>query len=65
MLDEYLREQRLEIAQRAGLIFPYWSGEPSVRVLDETTANVSRMFREVFAAAGITVNGDLKLIQFS
>jgi len=53
LMADYLRSQRLTIAQRGGRVFPYWSGDTNVRVLDETTSETSRTFRAIFAQAGI------------
>ena len=38
---------------RGGRLFSYWSGDTSVRELDSTTSDVSRIFRTAFAQAGL------------
>jgi integrase len=35
-------------------VFSFWDGDGSVRALDSTTMNVSRVFRDVFDDAGVS-----------
>lgn len=53
LLDEYLRANRKAIKARGGRIFPYWSGDLSVRALDRTSTEVSRVFSDAFDEAAV------------
>lgn len=52
-LRDYLSGHQDAIAQRNGRLFSYWSGDVSMAALDETTRQVSRLFRLVFAGARV------------
>lgn len=53
LLANYMDEQAQAIRQRDGRLFPFWNGDLDENVLDATTTDVSRTFRNVFAKAGI------------
>ncbi len=50
---QYLQKNAAAIKARNGRVFPFWDGKPADADLDKTTAEVSRIFRKVFAAAKI------------
>ena len=52
-LKLYLKENADAIKARGGRVFPYWPGGTAVAELDDTTAEVSRIFRNVFKEAKI------------
>jgi integrase len=54
LLAEHIDTNRQAIKARGGQLFPHWSGETSVRELDRTTAEVSRVFRGAFDSVGAT-----------
>jgi len=53
MLSEYLELRGSEIQARSGRLFPFWSGDLSVYVLDSTTSDLSAQFRTIFAKAEV------------
>ncbi|EGF33114.1 Shufflon-specific DNA recombinase [Oxalobacteraceae bacterium IMCC9480] len=50
-LKKYMTANAALIKKRGSRIFPYWTGGTTVSELDETTAEVSRIFRNVFKEA--------------
>jgi integrase len=52
-LREYMRAYADAIKAREGRLFPFWKGDASVKNLDSTTADLSRVYREIFAAADV------------
>ena len=54
LLAEHIETNRKAIEARGGRLFPYWDGNTSVRELDRTTAEVSRVFRDAFDGVGAT-----------
>jgi integrase len=53
LLKDYVKANRAAIDSRKGRLFSYWNRDLSVRELDRTTAQVSRVFREAFARAAV------------
>lgn len=53
MLMKYTKQHAVEIKARGGRLFPYWNGDHSVRMLDTVTADVSRLFKNIFLEAGV------------
>lgn len=53
LLDRFMREYEAEIMARDGRLFSFWNGDPGVRALDRTTAEVSRRLRIAFADARV------------
>lgn len=53
LLGKYMDEQAHAIRQREGRLFPFWNGDLDENVLDATTTEVSRLFRNIFTQAGI------------
>ena len=53
LLRDYLETQAQAIQARDGRLFPFWNGDLDENALDTTTSEVSRLFRTVFAAAGV------------
>lgn len=51
-LANHLRADRPAIKSRSGRLFPYWSGDRSVKALDIATRDLSRVFALAFDAAG-------------
>jgi len=49
LLDDYMQQHAQQIKQRDGRLFPFWNGDLDENVLDTTTSEVSRIFRNVFA----------------
>lgn len=47
-LGIYMDERAAEIKARDGRLFSYWNGDRSVRALDATTCEVSRIFSDIF-----------------
>lgn len=54
LLAEHIATCQAAIGARGGRLFPYWNGDTSVRELDRTTAEVSRVFRNAFDSIGAT-----------
>ncbi|WP_373987826.1 site-specific integrase [Duganella sp. BuS-21] len=52
-LSEYIRQHYAAIQRRGGRLFPYWSGERDDAVLEQVTRDVSRLFADAFAEAGL------------
>ena len=52
-IDNFMGEHRADIAARGGRLFSFWRGDPAVRPLGRTTAEVSRRFRIAFTDAGV------------
>lgn len=53
LLRSYMERNEKAIAERGGRLFPYWGGDLSVEILDATTADLSRRFREIFQEAKV------------
>lgn len=53
LLAEYMTANAEAIGMRDGRLFSYWNRSTSVRELDSTTSEVSRIFRTAFAQAGL------------
>lgn len=53
LLAEHMTANAEAIRMRGGRLFSYWNGDTSVRELDSTTSDVSRIFRTAFAQAGL------------
>ncbi|WP_164557949.1 site-specific integrase [Massilia atriviolacea] len=53
LLAEYMSANADHIAKREGRLFPFWSGDASVYVLDATTADLSAKFKAHFTAAKV------------
>lgn len=53
LLAEHMTANAEAIRIRGGRLFSYWNGDTSVRELDSTTSDVSRIFRTAFAQAGL------------
>lgn len=49
LLDGYMQQHAQQIKERDGRLFPFWNGDLDENVLDTTTSEVSRIFRNVFA----------------
>ncbi|RZI40146.1 site-specific integrase [Herbaspirillum sp. HC18] len=49
LLDDYMKQHARQIKERDGRLFPFWNGDLDENVLDTTTSEVSRIFRNVFA----------------
>lgn len=54
MLTTYVARMGKQIAARDGRLFPFWSGDLSTYELDATTAELSAVFRILFAKAKVT-----------
>jgi integrase len=52
-VQAYTLVQRDAIKARADRLFPFWNGDRSVKELDRATAELSYVFREVFARAKV------------
>lgn len=53
LLSGYMKNHAQQIKERDGRLFPFWNGDLDENVLDTTTSEVSRIFRNVFTAAEI------------
>jgi integrase len=51
-LSEYIAMRADQIRSRGGRLFPFWSGDLSVRNLDATTSAMSKIYQDIFALAG-------------
>ena len=52
-IEAYAAEHHDAIRLRGGRLFPYWNGDRSVKELDRVTAELSYVFREIFARAKV------------
>ena len=52
-LHDYMTSHARAIEDREGRLFPFWNGDFDEYVLDTTTSEVSRLFRNIFAQAEI------------
>lgn len=53
LLGDYMKQHAPQIKARDGRLFLFWHGDLDEHVLDTTTSEVSRLFRNVFAAVDI------------
>jgi integrase len=53
LLTNYIESQKVQIAAREGRLFPFWCGDRDEAVLDKTTCELSRVYANVFEAAGV------------
>jgi integrase len=53
LLSDYMKNHGQQIKERDGRLFPFWNGDLDENVLDTTTSEVSRIFRNIFTAAEI------------
>lgn len=51
-LQDYLRARRLPDGAPAGLLFPWWDGDHGVRARHRTTDHLSKLWANIFEAAG-------------
>lgn len=51
-LRTYMKSQASAIKARSGRLFPFWNGDMSEPALDDTTAELSRVFRTIFVKCG-------------
>ncbi|WP_332879778.1 site-specific integrase [Massilia sp. S19_KUP03_FR1] len=54
LLRDFIETNKEAIFARGGRLFPFWDGNQDVRALDKTSAELSCVFREIFADAGMT-----------
>jgi integrase len=54
ILTDYMKRHATDIKDRDGRLFPYWNGDLSVWALDEVSADVSRLFKNIFVEAEVT-----------
>jgi len=54
LLKHYIEKNSAVIQQRGGILFPFWNGDPDEYVLDTTTSDVSKIFRNAFAEAKVS-----------
>ncbi|WP_371763765.1 site-specific integrase [Massilia sp.] len=53
LLAEHMSTQSKAINAREGRLFPFWNGDTSVRELDRTSTDLSRVFGDSFRRAGV------------
>ncbi|MES2354830.1 MAG: site-specific integrase [Pseudomonadota bacterium] len=52
-LEDYMKDQKAEIKEREGRLFPFWNGQTDEYSLDLTTSDLSRVFRKIFREAKV------------
>lgn len=53
LLANYIESQKKTIAVRSGRLFPFWNGDRTEAVLDKATRELSRVYADIFEAAGV------------
>ena len=53
LLGDYMKDQKGQIKEREGRLFPFWNGCTDEHTLDITTSELSRTFRNIFREAEV------------